>query len=120
MAVSGGQEDPRRDPDWMLLSAGKEAFASSHTPGHEPEKAIEENVRTWWQAATNDRSEWLTVDLGKAMAVHAVQVNFSDDHIDIPCPGPIRPGSQARYIDEDDRQTRGLFDERAVLVRQGL
>ncbi len=104
MAVSGGQEDPWRDPDWMLLSAGKRAFASSHTPGHEPEKATEENVRTWWQAATNDRSEWLTVDLGKAMTVHAVQVNFGDDHLDLPCPGPIRPGSQARYIDEVDRR----------------
>ena len=106
LAVSGGQEDPWRDPEWMLLSAGKEVFASSHTPGHEPEKATEENARTWWQAATNDRREWLTVDLGKAMTVHAVQVNFADDRIDIPCPGPIRPGSQARYIDEVNRQTQ--------------
>ena len=40
------------------------------------------------------------------MTVHAVQVNFADDRIDIPCPGPIRPGSQARYIDEADRQTQ--------------
>ena len=40
------------------------------------------------------------------MTVHAVQVNFADDHIDIPSPGPIRPGSQARYIDEDDRRTQ--------------
>ena len=106
LAVSGGQDDPWRDPDWMLLSAGKMASASSHTPGHEPEKATEENVQTWWQAAANDRSEWLTVDLGKPMTVHAVQVNFADDHIDIPCPGAIRPGSQARYIDEADRQTQ--------------
>ncbi|MBR0205178.1 MAG: family 43 glycosylhydrolase [Clostridia bacterium] len=120
LAVSGGQEDPWRDPDWMLLSAGKMAFASSHTPGHEPDKATEENVRTWWQAATNDRSEWLTVDLGKAMTVHAVQVNFADDTIDVPCPGPIRPGSQARYIDEDDRRTQwkleGSLDGEAWFV----
>ena len=120
LAVSGGQEDPWRDPDWMLLSVGKMAFASSHTPGHEPEKATEENARTWWQAATKDRSEWLTVDLGKAMTVHAVQVNFADDHIDIPCPGSIRPGSQARYIDEDDRRTQwkleGSLDGEAWFV----
>ena len=106
LAVSGEQDDPWREPDWMLLSAGKMAFASSHTPGHEPEKATEENVRPWWQAASNDRSEWLTVDLGKSMTVHAVQMNFADDRIDIPCPGPIRPGSQARYIDEADRRTQ--------------
>ena len=106
LAVSGEQDDPWREPDWMLLSTGKMAFASSHTPGHEPEKATEENVRPWWQAASNDRSEWLTVDLGKSMTVHAVQMNFADDRIDIPCPGPIRPGSQARYIDEADRRTQ--------------
>ena len=35
-----------------------------------------------------------------------MQVNFADDKPDIPCPGEIRPGSQARYIDEEDHVTR--------------
>ena len=103
MAAEG---DPWRDPAWMLLSAGKRATASSSMPGHEPEKATEENARTWWRAATGDRGEWLCVDLGKVFDVHAVQVNFADDKIDIPCPGEIRPGSQARYIEEQDYATQ--------------
>ena len=98
--------DPWRDPAWMLLSMGKTATASSFVPGHEPEKATEENVQTWWRAASNSRDEWLCVDLGKVFDVHAVQVNFADDKIDIPCPGEIRPGSQARYIEEQDYATR--------------
>ncbi|MCH3987849.1 MAG: family 43 glycosylhydrolase [Lachnospiraceae bacterium] len=106
VAVSEKEEDPWRGPAWMLLSAGKQAFASSHTPGHEPDKAAEENVQSWWRAATPDRGEWLTVDLGETMTVNAVQVNFADDHIDIPCPGQIRPGTQARYIDEADGRTQ--------------
>ena len=106
MAVSGAAEDPWRDPAWMLLSAGKSATASSCAKGHEPEKATEENVQTWWRAATNRRDEWLAVDLGRTMRVHAVQVNFADDHIDIPCPGEIRPGSQARYIEARDLRTQ--------------
>lgn len=106
MAVSGAAEDPWRDPTWMLLSAGKAATASSCAEGHEPEKATEENVQTWWRAATNRREEWLAVDLGRAMRVHAVQVNFADDAIDIPCPGEIRPGSQARYIEARDLRTQ--------------
>ena len=106
MAVSGGKDDPWRDPAWMLLSAGKAACASSSLPGHEPEKATEENVQTWWRAATNESGEWLCVDLGKAFDVHAVQINFADDKIDIPCPGEIRPGSQARYIEEAEHVTR--------------
>ena len=100
------QGDPWRDPAWMLLSVHKTASASSFLPGHEPGKAVEENVQTWWRAASNSPDEWLQVDLGRVFDVHAVQVNFADDMLDIPCPGEIRPGSQARYIDEDDHVTR--------------
>ena len=103
MALSG---DPWRNPAWMLLSVGKNACASSCTEGRDPLKATEENAQTWWQAATNSRDEWLTVDLGKAFRVHAVQVNFADDKIDMPCPGEIRPGTQARYIEERELKTQ--------------
>ena len=106
MSLSGFRQDAWRDPAWMLLSVHKTASASSCMPGHEPEKAVEENVQTWWRAATNDRGEWLCVDLGRVFDVHAVQVNFADDKIDVPCPGEIRPGSQARYIEEAEQVTR--------------
>lgn len=106
MSLSGRPQDPWRDPAWMLLSAGKRAAASSCVPGHEPSMSAEENVRTWWRAASNSREEWLCLDLGKVFDVHAVQVNFADDKLDIPCPGQIRPGSQARYIEEAQQQTQ--------------
>ncbi len=99
-------EDPLKDPDWMLLSVHKNASASSCAEGHEADKAVDENVQTWWKPASNERSEWLCLDLGEAMDVHAVQINFADDHIDIPCPGEIRGGSQARYIEELDYRTQ--------------
>ena len=98
--------EPWREPEWMLLSAQKAATASSFVPGHEPGKATEENVQNWWRAASDSRDEWLCVDLGDVFDVHAVQVNFADDKIDIPCPGEIRPGSQARYIEEAELLTR--------------
>lgn len=106
VAVSGGAEDPWREPEWMLLSSGKTATASSYCAGNEPNKAIEENVRTWWRANSTDREEWLQVDLGKSFDVRAIQINFADDHIDVPCPGEIRPGAQARYIDDADHVTQ--------------
>ena len=106
MSVSGGQDDPWRAPEWMLLSVGKPATASSFCEGHEPGKATEENVRSWWRAASGSRDEWLCVDLGAVLDVHAIQVNFADDTIEIPCPGEIRPGSQARYIEERDLRTQ--------------
>ena len=103
MTVEG---DPWRDPAWMLLSVGKKATASSFADGHEPEKATEENVQTWWRAASASRAEWLQIDLGREFDVHAVQINFADDKIDIPCPGQIVGGSQARYIEERDLATQ--------------
>ena len=106
MAPDALRKDPWSNPEWMLLSAGKQADASSWTQGHEPGKATEENVQTWWQVASNNRDEWLQIDLGKEMTVHAVQVNFADDRINIPCPGPITGTSQARYIEERDLQTQ--------------
>ena len=99
------RKDPWAEPEWMLLSAKKTMSASSYTEGHEPEKASEENAQTWWQACTASKEEWLCMDLGKAYRVHAVQINFADDHIEMECPGEIRPGSQPRYIDETDRCT---------------
>ena len=106
VAVSGEKDDPWREPEWMLLSVWKSASASSSLPGHGPERATEENVQTWWQAASADREEWLCVDLGGVFDVRAVQVNFADGKLDIPCPGEIRPGSQARYIEEAEQATR--------------
>ncbi len=106
MTVSGCRQDPWRDPVWMLLSAKKRAFASSFAEGHAPALAVQENVQSWWKPKSASRTEWLTVDLGEVMTVHAVQINFADDEIDVPCPGTIRPGSQARYIDEFDHATQ--------------
>ncbi len=106
MTLSGFRQDMWRDPAFMLLSAGKTAAASSFAEGHEPAKALEENVQTWWRAASADKNEWLCADLGKVFDVRAIQVNFADDKIDIPCPGEIRPGTQARYIEERDLVTR--------------
>jgi hypothetical protein len=106
MACSGLRQDPWTKPAWMLLSIRKNASASSFVPGHEPEKAVEENVQTWWQAASTGRDKWLQLDLGRIYDIHAVQINFADDKIDIPCPGTIRPGSQARYVEETDTVTQ--------------
>ena len=100
------RSNPWANPEWYLLSAGKEMRASSFTECHEPDHASEENVQTWWQASSAEKTEWLSMDLGETMHVHAVQVNFADDRIDISCPGEIRGGTQARYIEETDSSTQ--------------
>ena len=112
MAVEDFREDPWRNPEWMLLSYGKEMTASSFEEGKEPEKAAEENVQTWWRAATAQSGEWLQMDLCKVMDVHAVQINFADDKIEIECPGKMHgcgTGS-IRYIEERSLVTRWMLE----------
>ena len=63
---------------WMLLSYRKRASASSTLDAHDAARATDENPRTFWAAARNRAGETLTLDLGAAMTVRAVQVNFAD------------------------------------------
>lgn len=63
---------------WMLLSRGKPVTASSSLEGMLPERAVDEEVRTWWSARTGDAGEWLQVDLEAIKRVEALQVNFAD------------------------------------------
>ena len=62
----------------MLLSYGKAATASSTIPGFPIANAFDENIKTWWSAATTNSGEWLMVDLGKASDVAAIQTNFAE------------------------------------------
>jgi xylan 1,4-beta-xylosidase len=64
---------------WMLLSRKKTVTASSVLEGHEAEKAVDENVRTWWSAQTPNPGEWLKIDLGAQKTIQAIQINFADE-----------------------------------------
>ena len=103
---NGAAIDPWKNPEWMLLSYKKKACASSCMEGYSADSIADENVQTWWRAAGADRSEWVMLDLGKTLDVRAVQINFADDKIDIPVPGPIQGTMQARYIDEKQYPTQ--------------
>lgn len=65
--------------DMNLLSYGKEMKASSSLSQHTPEKASDEDVRTWWSASSGNKGEWLQMDLKKEMEIEALQISFSDD-----------------------------------------
>ena len=110
MPVSGGKQDPWRNPEWMLLSAGKNVSASSFREGYEPGLAVKEDIRSWWKPAAAGPDEWLCLDLGKVMDVRLIQINFADDYPEIPCPGPLAGGMQARYIDPETHPTRWMLE----------
>jgi len=63
---------------WMLLSYRKPAVASSTQGEFAAGRVTDENPRTFWVAGANRAGETLTVDLGGARTVRAVQVDFAD------------------------------------------
>ena len=63
---------------WMLLSYRKPATASSTLGEFAANRATDEDPRTFWVAAGKQAGQTLTLDLGGAKAVRAVQVNFAD------------------------------------------
>ena len=63
---------------WMLLSYRKAATASSTMGEFAADRVTDEDPRTFWVASQNRPGEALTVDLGAAKTVRAVQVNYAD------------------------------------------
>lgn len=77
----GIAKDPLRNnlAGWMLQSLRKPAAASSTLgESYGAEKAFDEDIRTWWAAATGNPGEWLKVDMGKKVRIDAAQINFAD------------------------------------------
>lgn len=70
--------DSRSFTGWMLLNYNKPVTVSSTLGGYLPNNAVDENIKTYWSAATGNKGEWLQSDLGEVSTVHAVQINYAD------------------------------------------
>ncbi|MBR1758277.1 MAG: family 43 glycosylhydrolase [Lachnospiraceae bacterium] len=99
---------PFAGPDFMLLSYKKPVTVSSGTGA---EKITNENAKDWWRAERS-KNEWCVLDLGEAMDVRAVQINFADEGIDAEIPeGADRLiAHEIRYIDTEKRITRWMLE----------
>ena len=73
--------DPNeRFAGWMLLSLGKKATVSSSDSTLVASSLTDEDIRTYWSAATGQPGEWAQIDLGAPKQIRAIQVNFYDHH----------------------------------------
>jgi xylan 1,4-beta-xylosidase len=78
--LPGVKENPVSDnfTGWMLLSYKKYARVSSILPGYGVQNAVDNDIKTYWCAASGDSGEYITVDLGKTCQVHALQINLGE------------------------------------------
>lgn len=79
--LSKGARDHRESAftGWMMLSYRKKTWTSSSLPGKDPALATDENIRTYWSAATANEGEYLAMDLGYRCKVYALQINYADE-----------------------------------------
>lgn len=101
MYVPEENDDPfgNPGPDWVLLSSGASARASSLLDeAHSPEKCTEEDGRTWWSAKTGNPGEYVEIDLGRTVPASAIQVCFADQDITV-CAGR-KHGFSYQYVVE--------------------
>lgn len=63
---------------WMLLNYNKPVEVSSSLTGYPANNAVDENIRTYWSAASGNKGEWIKADLGSECQVMAIQINYAD------------------------------------------
>jgi hypothetical protein len=63
---------------WMLLNYNKPVTVSSTLGNYNANNAVDENIKTYWSAATGNAGEWIATDLGKVSTVNAIQINYAD------------------------------------------
>lgn len=93
-------------PEWMLLSYRKPVTASSTAADSSPSLAVDEDIRTWWSAATNQPGEWLMVDLEKSYDVRAIQVNIADQDLALENPYRNQDATVTRIIELEPQLSR--------------
>jgi len=67
---------------WMLLNYKKQIQVSSTLGGFVANNANDEDIKTYWSAATGNNGEWIQSDLGNISTVNAVQINYADQDVD--------------------------------------
>ena len=68
---------------WMLLNYNKPVSVSSTFGNYNANNAVDENIRTYWSAASSKQGEWIQSDLGSLCEVRAIQINYADQDADI-------------------------------------
>lgn len=68
--------------NWFLLNYKKMIMVSSSLGGYHANNANDEDMKTYWSAASGNKGEWIQTDLGNVSTVNAVQINYADQDVD--------------------------------------
>jgi hypothetical protein len=80
--IPGHKKDGSYFTGWMLLNYKTPVIVSSTLGGYQPNNAVDENMKTYWSAATGNKGEWIQTDIGKVATVKGIQINYADQDVD--------------------------------------
>lgn len=100
---------------WMLLNYKKPITVSSTLGSYYANNANDEDIKTYWSAATGNAGEWIQTDLGNIASVNAVQINYADQDVASDHLGKINGGEQFHqykmYYSVDGKKWSMLMDK---------
>jgi len=100
---------------WMLLNYKKPITVSSTLGGFHANNANDENMKTYWCAATGQKGEWIQTDLGNVSTVNAIQINYADQEVSDDHLGKWNGGEQYHqyklFTSEDGKKWKLLVDK---------
>ncbi len=67
---------------WMLLNYKKPVIVSSTLASYYANKSVDENMKTYWSAASSNKGEFIQTDLGSVLTLNGVQINYADQDVD--------------------------------------
>lgn len=79
---------------WMLLNYKKPVQVSSTLGAYNAGNANDEDIKTYWSAASGNKGEWIQSDLGDLSSVNAIQINYADQDVSSTHLGKINGGEQ--------------------------
>ena len=98
---------------WMLLNYKKPLQVSSTLGAHVAGFANDEDIKTYWSAASGNAGEWIISDLASVSTIHAIQVNYADQDVDSNRLGKYNDQFHQYmiYYSDDARHWRVLIDK---------
>lgn len=96
---------------WMLLNYNKPVQVSSTLGGFYANKAVDEDIKTYWSAATGNKGEWIQTDVGAVSDIHAIQINYADQDATVMGKQPNLYHQYKLYTSIDGKQWKLLIDK---------
>ena len=107
LSVLPSHEDRASHQNYIPQWAASLGFCLLYTS----EKAVDENVRTWWSATSGKAGEYFVMDLSKKIRMNSIQINFAEQDINPDAPKETDYHAYKLYVSDNGRDWKLIVDK---------